>query len=214
MITEKLWNWNHVTSQDLTKNEGNAKTKAFICLNLKIFNLPYYFCKSDSWFLTYTISNTHFQNQSFEYQKLLRHCFYTHSVSTVFLSLGYLGKIPPFAINLHERFVSRFSRLAWKHWSLRTLLCCSVTLFAFNPSILHPSSYLWEESQIKGSLYSEKTDTLWSLESCFSQAVLAILPLSHIPPHTHAVHSKQMLASASATLLLKWLAEPHLLSMS
>lgn len=188
--------------------------KALICLHLKIFNTPYYFCKGDSLFLTYTISKTYFQNQSFEYQKLLRHCIYTHSDSTGFLSLGYFGKIPPFAINLHGRFISRFSRLVWKHWSLRTLLCCSVTLFAFNPSILHPSSYLLEESQIKGSLCSEKVDTLWSLESCFSQAALTILPLFHIPPHTHTVYSKQTLASASATSLLKWPAEPHLLSMS
>lgn len=198
----------------LTKPEGNAKNKAFICLNFKIFNPPYYFCRSDSWFLTYIISNTYFQNQSFEYHKLLRHCIYTHLVSTVFLSLGYLGKIPPFAINLHGRFVSRFSRLVWKHSSLRTLLCHSITLFVFNHSVLHSSSYLWEESQFKGPLYSQKVNTFWSLESCFSQEALAILPLSHILPPTREVYSKQMLTSASATCLLKSLAEPCLLGMN
>lgn len=104
--------------------------------------------------------------------------------------------------------------LVWKQGNLRTLLCCFVTLFIFNSWILHPRTYLWEESQIKGSLCSRKTDTLWSFGSCFSQAVQAILPLSHIPPHTHAAYSKQMLASASATLILKWLPEPYLLCAS
>lgn len=146
------------------------------------------------WFLTYRISNTYFQNQSFEYQKLLRHYIYTHSVSTAFLSLSYLGKSPPFAIDLHRRFVSRSSGLVWKHGRYRTLLCCSGTLFIFNPSVLPPSSYLQKESQIKGSLCSEEVETLWSLESwCFLFAfffflsALAIFPHPHFPVHTFSL---------------------------
>lgn len=145
------------------------------------------------------------------YQKLFKQGIYTHSVSTewFFCIWVTLAKLLFLLLIYMEDFW-----LVWKHWNLRTLLCYFVTLFIFNPWILHPSTYLWEESQIKGSLYSEKIDTLWSFDSCFSQAVRAILPLSYIPPHTHAAYSKQMLASASATLILKWLSEPYLLSIS
>lgn len=66
MITEKLLNWNHVPSQDLQKQKEMQRIRHSFFKNHKLFNPPYYFCKSDSWFLTYTISSTYFQNQSFE----------------------------------------------------------------------------------------------------------------------------------------------------
>jgi len=32
----------------LTESDRNAENKAFVCLNLKVFNPPYYFYKNDS----------------------------------------------------------------------------------------------------------------------------------------------------------------------